>query len=112
MIIKVYAVFDKAIDAFMMPIYARSHGEAKRRFVESVKGDVRFAANAPDYGLFWLSDFNDSTGDFGVEAEAKLNVPLQIMTGLEALSAANRPASPERPRVNSGPTELDDVGMR
>lgn len=101
MICKVYAVYDKAVAAFMQPFYARSHGEAKRMFVMSAR-EGSFAHNARDYELFWLSDFNDLTGNFGVEAQDALSVPLRIMAGPEVIAMLGKLAAPKPPQNGVG----------
>lgn len=92
MILKAYSVWDSAIGAFLTPFYCRSHGEAMRTFIQSVRKSPSFSANAGDYSLHWLCDWNDATGDFGVTDAEKLSVPLKLMTGREAAAIAAREA--------------------
>lgn len=98
MILKVYSVYDKAVAAFMQPFYARSHGEAMRMFVASVEKNGAFAANAADYSLHWLAEYNDETGEFGVEEKDKLSVPMRLMSGLEAIAQLSQDAA--NPELN------------
>lgn len=96
MILKVYSVYDRAVSAFMQPFYARSHGEAMRMFLSSVKNSESFSANAEDYALYYLAEYNDELGEFGVPEDEKLSLPLRLMTGMEAIAQISRDtASPE-----------------
>lgn len=97
MITKVYSIYDKATGAFMIPFYARSHGEAKRMFVNSAR-EKSFAFNARDYELMYLSEFDDGIGQFGVPKEEAMSVPLRIMSGLEVVAMLEKFAS--RPPEN------------
>lgn len=90
MITKVFAVYDKAVGAFLQPFMARSDGEAVRMFERAANGQSDFSANVADYELFMLSEFNDLTGEYGVKPEDKLSVPRRVCTGLEVLSRAKR----------------------
>ena len=76
---KCYAVFDKAVEAFMPPFYSRADGEAVRSFVEACKDKGRFAPHLGDYTLFAVGTFDDSSGLFDCEG-----FPKRLMYGLEA----------------------------
>lgn len=63
MILQVFAVRDKAVDAFMPPFYARSKGEAIRSFSAAVgDGKHQFHNNRGDYELYQIGEFDDNSG--------------------------------------------------
>lgn len=92
MITKCYSVFDKAVGAFMLPFHARSHGEAKRMFVSSAR--EHFVHNSRDYDLCYLCEFNDLTGEYGIDPAEKLTVPLKIMSGAEVMAMLEKLQAP------------------
>lgn len=65
----IYSVYDKAVNAYMQPFYARSAGEAIRSFTELANDPKTNVAKYPsDYTLFALGEFDDNSGAFaGVE---------------------------------------------
>lgn len=65
----IYTVFDKAVNAFMQPFYARSAGEAIRSFTELANDKTTNVGRHPnDYILFGLGEFDDQAGQFhGIE---------------------------------------------
>lgn len=101
MIYKLYSVYDKAVEAFMPPFMMRSHGEAMRAFCSSVKDHPDFKRNVRDYALYYLSDFNDLTGEYGVPEDMRLSVPQLIMSGFDAMQMMAK----EVPSVDAGWTE-------
>ena len=65
MILEVYSVFDKAVNAYMQPFYCRSKGEAIRSFTEAVNdGSKPFGKYSLDYFLVSLGEFDDNSGSF------------------------------------------------
>lgn len=65
MILKVFAVLDTKVAAYMQPFFMRTTGEAVRAFSESVNDkSTMFYKNPADFTLFHLSDYNDMTGQF------------------------------------------------
>lgn len=83
MILRIYAIRDKAVGAFMQPYFARSDAEALRSFQDAVS-DVKspFHAHAEDYDLYHLGHFDDAAGFVGHLDGG----PVAIVTGL-ALSS-------------------------
>lgn len=64
---KVVAIRDRAIDAYGQPIFVGSTGGAIRSFGDEVnrKDPNNNIANHPeDFDLFYLGEFDDSTGEF------------------------------------------------
>ena len=80
---KVYAVFDKAVSAYLPPFYARADGEASRSFAEACKDRNQFAAHVDDYTLFVIGVFDDSTGRFTNVPDA----PMRLISGQEVRAA-------------------------
>lgn len=65
MIMKVYAVYDKAVGAFLQPFYARTKSEAVRSFAEASNDEKQnFSRHASDFYLAELGEFDDSSGLF------------------------------------------------
>lgn len=69
---KVFSVYDKAVDAFLQPFFMRSQGEAVRSFIDAVN-DGKFK-HTEDYWLYMLGEFDDSVGFFIVPSE-----PVKLM---------------------------------
>lgn len=63
MIVKMYAVHDRAVDAFLQPFFSPSLGSAMRS-IRQVCQDTNhaFHQNADDYVLFFIGDFDDVSG--------------------------------------------------
>lgn len=61
--LKMFSVFDKAVNAFLQPFFAPSIGAAIRMFTDAV-GDKNssFCSHPHDYTLFHLGDWDDGNG--------------------------------------------------
>ncbi|QCQ84795.1 nonstructural protein [Blackfly microvirus SF02] len=79
--LKIFAVYDNGVNAYLRPFYGRSKGEAVRMFIEAANDkENNFHKFAADYILMELGEFDDVSGIFsGVE-------PRRVMGALEALS--------------------------
>lgn len=77
---EIYAVRDKAVDAFVQPLFFRSKGEALRSFLDAVKSNDMFKAHPEDYDFYSLGTYDDNTGEF-VSAG-----PVVVLTGMQAAS--------------------------
>ncbi|UDN67760.1 nonstructural protein [robinz microvirus RP_110] len=65
MILRVYAIRDKAVNAFLPPFFCRTDGEAARSFRDAVSDPKHmFYSHAEDYELYWLDDWDDAIGEF------------------------------------------------
>lgn len=63
MIINAYSVYDSKAEAYMQPIFYKTEGEALRAFSNACNlPEHPFHANAEDFTLFHIGDFDDSTG--------------------------------------------------
>lgn len=69
----VYAVFDKAVSAYMRPFFMQSDGQALRSFKdEALNADSPIGQHPEDYTLFRLASWDDNTGDFEVSESRRL----------------------------------------
>lgn len=77
-----YAVHDKAVNAFLPPFAARARGEAMRSFVDACTDSRHtFNKHADDYVLYELGHFDENTGLL-----KPYDDPRRVMSGLEASS--------------------------
>lgn len=80
MLLKVYSVRDKAVEAFMPPFYERAHSAARRAFEQAcLDPNHQFAKNKDDFDLFYMGEFDDQVGAFVVGP----HMPERIASGLE-----------------------------
>lgn len=65
MILRVYAVLDKAVEAYLNPMVYRSEAEAVRSFQQAVMQEGSpFNKHKKDYVFCFLGTYNDSLGMF------------------------------------------------
>lgn len=63
--LRVYAVFDSKVEAFMTPFFVRTRGEALRAFQDSVNQEnSSFRMHPADFTLFELGDWDELHGQF------------------------------------------------
>lgn len=63
MILEVFSVFDKQVQAYMQPFFCRTKGEAIRSFTEACNDPGKpFGKYALDYSLVGLGTFDDNSG--------------------------------------------------
>lgn len=72
------AVRDKAVDAFLQPMFFRSKGEALRSFLDAIKSNAVFSAHPEDYDFYELGSYDDNTGEFLSSG------PVVLLTGMQA----------------------------
>lgn len=60
--LKIMAVYDSKVEAFMTPMFFQAVGQAVRSFSDAVNGDSEFSKHPEDYVLFELGEFNPQTG--------------------------------------------------
>lgn len=64
MILKMFAVYDMKVGAYMPPFTMRSRGEAVRSFMDAVADKSgQFIKHPEDYALWSIGDFNDQSGE-------------------------------------------------
>lgn len=82
MMLNLYSVHDAAVQAFLQPFFARSHGEALRSFQDACNDPkTAFHAHTNDYSLWFLGSFNDASGDLAATHPAAE----KLLNGTEAL---------------------------
>lgn len=63
--LRVYAVFDNGVQAFLAPLFFRAEGEALRAFQTAVADpQSNFGRFKGDYSIFHLGYYDDATGQF------------------------------------------------
>lgn len=64
----IFSVFDRKVEAFMTPFFARSRGEAMRSFMDACSdGKHNFVKYPNDFELCQLGWFDDDNGNIGAE---------------------------------------------
>lgn len=87
MILKVFAVYDSKVQAYMAPFFMRTRGEAARSWEGVVnKPDTAFCAHPADFTLFEVGEYDDSNGRL-----TSLNVFVPVGTALEFKKAPEAP---------------------
>lgn len=62
--LNLYSVYDAKVEAYAVPFFCRSDGEAIRLFAFSCQDESTRLSQAPeDYVLFFLGEFEDQNGD-------------------------------------------------
>lgn len=84
MIVRMFAILDKAVEAFNLPFTSRTVPEALRSFSLAVTQDGQFKSNPRDYDLYEIGTFDDTTGIvFTPEG-----LPRRLISAAEAIAAA------------------------
>lgn len=88
MIYEVYSVMDKAVKAFLPPIFTRTRGEVMRSFAATVnEAGNQMHKYSSDYTLYFLGSFDDNSGIF------TSTDPQRVVSANEVL-VADEPAPP------------------
>lgn len=83
--LKVYAVRDKAVGAFMAPFFVRSPAEAMRSFVDAVNDkNSPFFRHPHDYELFFVGQFDPNDGGFTDCTVVRFATALEVVADLSA----------------------------
>lgn len=78
--LSVFAVYDKAVQAYLQPFYSRTKGEALRSFSEACnQADHNFHKHAADYSLMFLGEYDDHSGTFDASD------PVRVISAFECL---------------------------
>lgn len=81
MILKIYTVYDQAVQAFLQPFFARSHGEAIRQFTDAIQDPkTSLHAHSSDYSLWCSGLFDDGNANI-----TPANPPEKILDGVEVI---------------------------
>lgn len=68
MISKMYLIWDAKTEAFLCPFFQPNDATAKRMFSDCVNDPAhQFSRHPEDYSLHFAGEFNDNTGDFGLQ---------------------------------------------
>ncbi|UDN67717.1 nonstructural protein [robinz microvirus RP_102] len=87
--LRVYAVLDKAVQAYLTPLCFRSHGEAMRSFGDAVLNrDSVFFKHKEDYAFCFIGWYDDSLGQF-VDCTAPAVVCEAATVSLNGFEAAD-----------------------
>lgn len=87
--LEAYSVFDKAVGAYLPPVFVRSRGEVLRTFDAAVNtAEHQFARNREDYVLMFIGLFDDANGQFEYDGTG----PQKVVSALEVF--APRSGSP------------------
>lgn len=79
---KIFAIYDSAVAAYLQPVFFRSAAEAMRALTPLVQDPKHhFCANAEDYSLFELGSWDDVNGN------VILNTAKHSICGLVELKA-------------------------
>lgn len=78
--LKVYAVRDKAVGAFMAPFFVRSPGEAMRSFVDAVNDkNTPFFRHPGDFELYDIGMFDPSNGSLSAAECVRVASALEVV---------------------------------
>lgn len=98
MIIKIYAVLDKATGAFMQPFFSQSNGAAIRSLTDAVNDYSHpFAKHSSDYSLYFLGEFDDTTGMFATNDPVRLASAHELILSEVVSPGVFKKSSPANP---------------
>lgn len=81
---KIFAIRDSAVEAFLQPFFAPTTGAAIRSVSEAVNDPQhQFSKHAKDYHLWLLGDFDDGSGNI-----VPTIPPLSIVACVELINKA------------------------
>ena len=64
MIYKVYAIYDRALEAYTSPMFFRANGEALRAFMdEAARADSKINVHPEDFAIWFVGTWNEDTGE-------------------------------------------------
>lgn len=82
MILQVFAILDKKVNAYTTPAFMRTRGEAIRSFIDACRAESNpFAKHAEDYVFCHVGEWNDQTGELVAR-----ETPEIIFTALDAVT--------------------------
>lgn len=79
---KVFAVYDSKIEAYLTPHFLRSRGEALRAYFHACNDEnSQFAKSPSDFTFFEIGDYDDLTGSISMyESKISLGTALELKT--------------------------------
>lgn len=61
---KVYAIYDRAVEAYGQPFFVKSQGQAVRSFKDECENkESQFNKHPNDYDLYHIGEYNEETGE-------------------------------------------------
>lgn len=85
---KIFSVFDSAVEAFMQPMFVRAKGEAVRLFTDACNDNkTPLQAHPEHYSLWYIGEFEDSSGTL-----VPCKVPERVILGIECVENWTPPA--------------------
>lgn len=79
MIVKMYAVYDSKVEAFLSPLFFQSKGQAVRAFTDAIADSSSPISKHPeDFTIFELGSFDDSNAKFDLHA-----TPISVGVAIE-----------------------------
>ena len=81
MIIRIYAIHDKAAEAFGSPLFFQTDAMAERAFTQAINDDANQYGKSPeDFTLFCIGDYDDESGQLiPAEINGKIGNGLQYL---------------------------------
>ena len=79
---KFYSLLDSKIGAFLNPFTATNDGEAIRLFttwVNDTTNESNISKYPADYSLFFIGEFDDSTGNFKQDAKREIVIGVSVL---------------------------------
>lgn len=75
----IYAIYDKAVNAYMRPFVMQSDGQALRVFGDmAVSAEHEIGQHPEDYTIFRLGSFDDNSGVISQEEPRRLAGALEL----------------------------------
>lgn len=91
MMLQIFSVFDKKVNAYLQPFYCRTVGEAIRSFSEAVNDPQKsFGKHALDYVLMGHGEWDDAAGKF------LCHDPVSVISAVEVLEDVVSPSPSKR----------------
>lgn len=85
-VLKMYAIYDTKLKAFMRPWCARTHGEATRMFADNAgMPDSMLHKHPADYSLFYIGEFHEENAVLVSSAPENLGSADQYLNGSNGL---------------------------
>lgn len=89
--LEAYSVYDKAVGAFLPPVFVRSRGEMIRSFTDAVNSkEHQFNRHCSDYTLYFLGMFDDDSGMIESADPVRVVSALEVLVPEEPFTEANR----------------------
>lgn len=78
--LKVYAIFDAAVGAYMHPMFFQSHGQVIRAWLDACNDvSTSFYKHPADYTLFQIAEYDEESGVLqSLEAKISLGTALEL----------------------------------